>query len=113
MFLRRHRPPHLNPRLKLDRIIKLLLPLPLIPIQRPTNRLEPIPRLLLPQHRRKRKPRSRNSDIVTLLQLESIPAIKRAPGRAAGVWRHNDPEDDAVGDEKGAEGQGVGTDWGD
>jgi hypothetical protein len=52
--------------LPLNHIVKLLLPFPHIPIQRPRNTLKPLPRLLLPQHRRKRKPRSRNSNIIPL-----------------------------------------------
>lgn len=94
--------------------IPLLVPLLLlsrIPPQLAANTIHPV---LAPSplglHRRKGEPARADGDVVAGLELDALPAVEARPGRVAGVVGDADAQDDGVGEDDGAEGEGVRAD---
>jgi len=81
-----------------------------IPIQRPRDTINPIfTARTQRQYRRKRIPARADSDVISRKQFDAIFAVEGDPRVGAGVEGDADAQDEGVGEENGAEGEGV---WG-
>ena len=94
-------------------LLEGLLPLPRVPLQRPTDAVDPI---LTPPPRRhhigERIPRRAHRHVVPRVQLDPLPAVETRPAAAARVVGHADAQDDRVGEDDGPEGERVRADGG-
>lgn len=95
-------------------LLEALLPLSAVPLQRPGNTIDPI---LAPsiqrQDARKGEPRGADGDVVARLELHAFFPVEARPRAGARVVGDAGAQDDGVGQDDGAEGEGVRADGGD